>query len=75
MKPDCNERLRQQGTTIISVGHRHSLEPFHDWLQTFDGGGHWQCRATAWQSLAFSTIAHRSMQPAQSPPPKIAPAV
>jgi ABC-type uncharacterized transport system fused permease/ATPase subunit len=39
------QRLREQGTTVISVGHRHSLVHFHDWLLEFDGTGNWQCRS------------------------------
>lgn len=36
--------LRDQQTTLISVGHRASLEQFHDWLLTFDDQGNWRSR-------------------------------
>lgn len=36
------QHLRRQGTTVISVGHRRSLDCFHDWLLQFDGEGRWE---------------------------------
>ncbi|WP_017302214.1 ABC transporter ATP-binding protein/permease [Nodosilinea nodulosa] len=39
------QRLRDQGTTLISVGHRTSLSQFHDWLLLFDGEGNWERRS------------------------------
>lgn len=36
------QRLRDQGTTLISVGHRSSLSRFHDSLLMLDDRGNWQ---------------------------------
>jgi putative ATP-binding cassette transporter len=43
------QRLRGQGTTLISVGHRSSLKQFHDGLLRLNGEGRWQ-----WEDLVPS---------------------
>jgi putative ATP-binding cassette transporter len=48
------QRLRDQGTTVISVGHRSSLERFHDALLVFDGAGQWQYRSL--ENASFQQI-------------------
>jgi putative ATP-binding cassette transporter len=44
--------LRQQNTSIISVGHRSSLIAFHDWLLTLEGNGRWQLTSLAGEEIA-----------------------
>lgn len=66
------QQLRQQGTTLISVGHRSSLSQFHDWLLVFDGQGSWQ-----WQGLEnapWQQELKRPQAPSDAKPGHAAPA-
>jgi putative ATP-binding cassette transporter len=41
------EILRKTGLTFVSVGHRSSLIPFHDFILELDGKGGWQLKKSS----------------------------
>lgn len=57
------QQLRDQRTTLISVGHRSSLSRFHDYLLAFDGEGDWQ-----WRALDSGGSPPQPAEPAPTPP-------
>ena len=38
---DLYSMCSQQGITLVSVGHRHSLRQYHDMVLHLDGQGGW----------------------------------
>lgn len=59
------ERLRERGTTLISIAHRAAVASFHRHVLKLTGGGRWELGKTP---AATDTVASTTETPANTPP-------